>query len=85
MRPADMLSRLFQHLLRMVHMMSFAFGHSAAQSAAPLCGAPAPLTCAHTPQNMPFGSCWQSGCESRCAEQRHRGTRLARSGGSMPC
>ena len=36
MRPADMLTRLFQHLLRMAHMMSLAFGHSAEQFAAPV-------------------------------------------------
>jgi len=36
MRPADMLSRLRQHLLRMRHITSLAFGHRAEQSAAPL-------------------------------------------------
>ena len=34
--PADMPSRLLQHLLRMRHMTSLALGHSAEQSAAPL-------------------------------------------------
>ena len=51
MRPADMLTKLFQHLLRTLHMMSLEFGHSAAQSAAPLCGAPAPFICTCAPTN----------------------------------
>ncbi len=63
-RPADMLSRLFQHLFRIRHIMSLAFGHSAAQFAAPLCGAPAPFTYACTPQNMPLCGQLQSGREA---------------------